>query len=75
MSVGFALFNAYHPGRVFIGPESEFPKKTKAEKREEKRQKKEEKQRKKEEKKDNRSGILARSDDQIELVNRVGGHV
>jgi hypothetical protein len=49
MLFGFALFNVYHPGRILVGPDSSFPKRTRAQKREEKRMKKEEKQRKKEE--------------------------
>ncbi|KAI9889893.1 MAG: hypothetical protein M1814_004728 [Vezdaea aestivalis] len=33
MFLAAALFNIYHPGRVLVGPESEFPKYTRAEKR------------------------------------------
>lgn len=40
MLVGFSLFNIYHPGRIFVGPESESPKVTRAERKEEKRRKK-----------------------------------
>ena len=38
------LLNVCHPGRILVGPESEFKRKSRAEKREEKRAKKEAKQ-------------------------------
>jgi hypothetical protein len=43
MFFGFGLFNIFHPGRILVGPESNFPKLTRAEKRELKRKKKVEK--------------------------------
>jgi hypothetical protein len=73
MLFGFGLFNIYHPGRVLVGPESSFPKRTKAEKREEKQRKKEEKQRKKEEKQMRKKGFQTPSSiesDRIEMLGR-----
>ena len=34
------LFNVYHPGRVLVGADSEFQKKSRAQKKEERRKKK-----------------------------------
>ena len=51
MSIAIWLMNFTHPGRSLIGPESEFPTKTRREKKEEKRRKKEAKKAAKEEKK------------------------
>jgi len=77
MFLAFSLFNIYHPGKVLVGPESNFPKRTKAEKREEKRQKKEEKRQRKEEKRNKKSGKMSMEDvpsstasDQIEMLER-----
>ena len=50
MFVAIALFDIYHPGRALVGPESEFPKRTRAEKKEERRQEKEARQQRKMEK-------------------------
>lgn len=44
MTLALCLLNIIHPGRILIGPLSEFPKKTRQEKKEEKRLKKEAKQ-------------------------------
>jgi hypothetical protein len=46
----FAIFllNIWHPGRCLVGPDSEFPKLTRAEKKALKREKKERKRRRKE---------------------------
>jgi hypothetical protein len=41
MFLALLVFHIYHPGKVLVGPESEYPKMTK----EEKRQRKEEKRR------------------------------
>lgn len=41
------LFNIYHPGKALVGPDSEFPKLTRQQKKEKKAAKKEEKQAKK----------------------------
>ena len=51
MALALLLMNITHPGRSLVGPESEFPTKTREEKKEEKRQKKEAKKAKKEQKK------------------------
>ena len=42
MLTAIAMFNVYHPGRALVGPESEFPKKTKAEKKEDRSRRREE---------------------------------
>ena len=47
MLLAIGLMNFVHPGRILVGPESEFPKLTKKEKREGKRRNKEEKQERK----------------------------
>lgn len=44
MALALALLAIMHPGMVLTGPDSEFPKLTRAEKKELKRQKKERKQ-------------------------------
>ena len=51
MAFAAYLINIFHPGPILVGPDSEFPKKSRKEKKEEKRVKKEEKMRAKEEKK------------------------
>jgi len=65
MFLALLIFNLYHPGRVLIGPESEYPKLTKEEKKmakEEKKRLKEKKQSKRERKS---AGVNA-----TELVSR-----
>ena len=56
------LFNALHPGRVLVGSESEFPKRTRQQKKEEKAQKKEAKRQKKEERKEEKERRKQRKD-------------
>ncbi|OAQ87902.1 RTA1 domain-containingprotein [Purpureocillium lilacinum] len=56
MLVALVLLNAMHPGFVLRGPESEFPRLSRAEKKALKAQKKEDKRRRKEEKKRGKSG-------------------
>jgi hypothetical protein len=51
MFIAILLLNVLHPGRVLVGPESEFPSLTRKQKKELKRVQKEEKRRIKEEKK------------------------
>jgi len=51
MFFALALFNVFHPGRTLVGPESEFPKLTKEEKKQKKMEKKLKKIEKKEAKK------------------------
>lgn len=55
MFVAIGIFTIWHPGKVLVGPDSEFPKKDKKkikeEKRRKKQEKKDEKQRKKQDKK------------------------
>lgn len=46
MFFALLLFNAVHPGRILVGPESEFPKKAKLSKAEKKAAKQENKDRK-----------------------------
>ena len=53
MTLALCLLNVMHPGRVLVGPLSEFPKKTRQEKKEEKRLKKEAKQARKQLKRGN----------------------
>lgn len=60
MFLGYGTFILYHPGRVLIGPDSEFPKKSKAEKRSETQKKAEEKSQTVPE--------LALSDDRTEML-------
>lgn len=50
MLIAFCVMNAVHPGRVLIGPESEFPRVSREESKAEKAEKKERKTREKEEK-------------------------
>lgn len=57
MIFGYGIFVVFHPGQFFVGPESEFLKLTKAEKREKKQRKKVEKQRKKDAKVARKKGI------------------
>jgi hypothetical protein len=47
MIVALLILAIFHPGRTLVGPDSEFPRKTRAEKKAEKQAKKDEKQRKK----------------------------
>jgi hypothetical protein len=47
MMVALLILAIWHPGRTLVGPDSEFPRKTRAEKKAEKQAKKEEKRRKK----------------------------
>jgi hypothetical protein len=47
MFVALALWNVWHPGKVLVGPDSEFPKLTRAQKRAAKAEKKAEKEQKK----------------------------
>ena len=51
MFVAFSVMNAVHPGRVLVGPESEFPRMSRKEKKVAKAEKKERKAKEKEEKK------------------------
>ena len=51
MSLAIGLMNVTYPGRYLVGPDSEFPNKTRMEKREENRRKKEAKKLEKEKKK------------------------
>ncbi|KAJ7282298.1 RTA1 like protein-domain-containing protein [Mycena rebaudengoi] len=51
MFIALALWNVWHPGKVLIGPDSEFPKRSRAQKRAEKAQKKEAKAQRKSDKK------------------------
>jgi hypothetical protein len=60
MMVALLVLAIFHPGRYLIGPESSFPRKTRAEKKAEKATKKETKAQKKSDKKDAK----------IELKNR-----
>jgi hypothetical protein len=53
------VLSVYHPGRYLVGPDSKFPKKTRAEKKAEKQAKKEAKRAKKEQKKAEKLGIKA----------------
>jgi hypothetical protein len=50
MWVALVLWNVWHPGKILVGPDSEFPTKSRAQKRGEKAEKKAEKALKKEEK-------------------------
>jgi len=59
MFTAIFLFNAFHPGRALVGSESEFPKMSKQQKKEDKAQKKEAKRQKKEEKKQRKKGVLS----------------
>ena len=52
MLTALTLLNAFHPGRFLVGPESEFPSYTRAEKKAMKQQKKVEKEAKKAAKKE-----------------------
>ena len=61
MALAIWLMDIIHPGRTLRGPESEFPKKTRAQKKEEKRLKKEAKRAKKEAKKARKAGIVVDS--------------
>ncbi|KAJ6447143.1 RTA1 domain-containingprotein [Purpureocillium lavendulum] len=56
MLVGLVLLNVMHPGFVLRGPDSEFPRLTRAEKKAIKAQKKEDKRRRKEERKRGKAG-------------------
>lgn len=66
MLLALALLNIVHPGFVLRGPDSEFPKITRAEKKAVKAQKKEDKKRRKEEKKAQKAGgyVLQKHDSQ-----------
>lgn len=57
MFLALLLLSAMHPGRVLVGPESEFPRLSRKEKKMIKQEKKELKQRKKEEKRRIRKGL------------------
>lgn len=69
MMTAILLLAIIHPGRILVGPESEFPRKTRAEKKAEKRAKKEAKASKKAMKKTKSKGYIYDevSDSQIEL--------
>lgn len=56
MAIALALLNLMHPGLVLRGPDGEFPRMTRREKKEAKRLRKEEKQRLKEEKRRSKRG-------------------
>lgn len=56
MALALILLNLLHPGMVLRGPDSEFPKRTRAEKKAAKQQKKREKQEKKARKKALKNG-------------------
>ena len=81
MATIVVAFNLYHPGRVLVGPESEFPKMSKKEKKEvkkmekmEKRTEKEEKRRLKQEKEKGGYGVLHDSADTMESTAYGGAH-
>lgn len=57
MLFALLLFNLVHPGRILIGPESEFPKKVKVSKAEKKSIKAEKKAAKAEKKSNKNKGI------------------
>lgn len=57
MFLAILLLNVFHPGRVLVGPDSEFPKLTRKQKKEMKREEKEEKRRRKAGKKAGRKGM------------------
>jgi len=57
MFTAIFLFNAFHPGRVLVGSESEFERKSRQQKKEEKAQRKEAKRQKKEERKGRKGGM------------------
>lgn len=74
MIFGYGLFIIFHPGKFFVGPESEFPKLSKAEKKAEKERKRDEKLRKKDEKLARKKGISpsnGSSNDTFEMGARV----
>jgi hypothetical protein len=64
------IMNIFHPGRYLVGPESEFPRKTRAEKKAEKAKKKQEKRENKEQKKqakiDKKEAKRSRKDRDVE---------
>lgn len=73
MTLALMLLNLVHPGLVLRGPDSEFPKITRAEKRAIKKQKKDEKKKRKEEKKVKKTKDPSGSTEWIQLEegNRV----
>jgi hypothetical protein len=73
MFLALLVFHFYHPGKVLVGPESEYPKITKEEKRqrkEGKRQRKELEREARQEKKRAKSEIGIGGSDVSELVER-----
>lgn len=58
MVLAIGIMNVIHPGRTLVGPEAEFPKITRMEKKEAKRRKREERNARKEAKKGNKMGVL-----------------
>ncbi|KDR72280.1 hypothetical protein GALMADRAFT_126499 [Galerina marginata CBS 339.88] len=63
MTIAAYLFNCIHPGAILVGPESEFPTKTRKQKKEEKRLKTEEKKAEKEEKRAQKEARKAEKDE------------
>jgi len=62
MLLAVVLLNIVHPGLVLKGPESDFPRQTRKEKKATKREKKEAKEARKQEKKDRKRGIVPREE-------------
>ncbi|EGX90799.1 RTA1 domain protein [Cordyceps militaris CM01] len=73
MVLALVLLNVMHPGLVLRGPDGEFPRMTRREKKTRKQQMKEEKKRKKETKKAGKAGNLTETDNMTKLAEDTDG--